>query len=76
MITTGVVEMRYPWDMAHLGYNIRSDHNVRTSNMSRKLRYWRIKSVHIRVKLLYDHEKASDRGATQWLPTPTVDDGG
>ena len=38
-ITTGVVRMRYPRDMKHLGYNIRSDHNVCTSNASRKLRY-------------------------------------
>ena len=36
-IITGVVRMRYPLDMEHLGYNIRSDHNVHTSNARRKL---------------------------------------
>ena len=35
----GVVKMLYLWDMEHLRYNIQSDHNVRTSNVSNKKRY-------------------------------------
>ena len=35
-----------------------------------------IKSEHIRVELLYDHEGTSDRDITKRLPTPTVDDSG
>ena len=65
--------MRYPRDMKHLEYNIRSDHNARTSNTSRKLRYWRIKSMHVRVELLNDHGGTSDWGTTKLLPTPTID---
>ena len=75
-ITIGVVKMRYPQDMEHLGYNIWSVHKARTSNASRKLRYWRIKSVHVGVELLNDHGGISDRGTTKWLPTLTVDDSG
>ena len=39
MITTGVVRMLYPQDTEHIGYNIRCDHYVRTSNASNKKRY-------------------------------------
>ena len=49
-------------------------HNARTSNASRKLRYRRIKSVHVGVELLNDHGGTSDWGAIKWHPTPTVDD--
>ena len=71
-----VARMRYPQDMEHLRYNIWSDHNAHTSNASRKLRYWRIKSMHVGVELPNDHGGTSDRGTTKWLTTPTVDDRG
>ena len=40
------------------------------------MRYSVIKSVHIRVKLLYDHGGTSDWDIIKGLPTPTVDDSG
>ena len=49
---------------------------MHTSSASDKLRYRTIKSMHIKVKLLYDHGGTSDQDYTQWLPTPTVDDNG
>ena len=47
-----------------------------TLNASDEMRYKVIKSVHIGVELLYDHGGTSDRNATKWLPTPTMDDSG
>ena len=38
-IIIGVVKTRYPRDVEHVRHNIRSDHNARTLNASRKLRY-------------------------------------
>ena len=38
------------------------------------MRYRVIKFVHIGVKLLYNHGRASDWDVTKGLPTPTVDD--
>ena len=35
-ITTRVVRMRYLQDVEHIGYNIKCDHNVRTSNVSKE----------------------------------------
>ena len=48
--------MRYPRNMYYLGYKIRSNYNARTSNVSDKMRYWSIESVHVGVKLLYDND--------------------
>ena len=44
--------------------------------MSGEIRYKIIKSVHVGVKLLYDHRGTSDRDVTKGLPTPTVGDNG
>ena len=38
------------------------------------MRYCSIDSVHIEVKLLYDHGGTSDEDVTKWLLTPTVND--
>ena len=38
---------------------------MRISNVSGEMRYKIIKSVHVGVKLLYDHEGTSDRDATK-----------
>ena len=38
---------------------------MRTSNTSDKMRYFIIKSMHIEVKILYDHGGTSDLDATQ-----------
>ena len=47
-----------------------------TSNVSDEMMYRIIKSVHIRVKLLYDNEGTNDRDITKGLPTPTIEDSG
>ena len=75
-IIAGVVRMCYPRDVKHLRYKIRSDHNARTSNAYDKKRYRIIESVHIGVKLPYDHRRTSDRNARKCLLTSTVDDNG
>jgi len=38
-IITGVVRIRYPRDVEHIGYNIWCDHNARTPNVSNKKGY-------------------------------------
>ena len=40
------------------------------------MKYGIIKSVHIGVKLLYDHGGIAVQDVTKGLPTPTVDDNG
>ena len=68
--------MLYPQDIKHIGYNIQCDNYAHTSNASNKKRYWIIKSMHVRVKLLDQHGWTIDQDVTQWLPTPTVNDNG
>ena len=75
-LTTGIVRMFYLQDMEHIRYNIRCDNYACTSNAREEMRYWSIDSVHIGVKLLYDHGGTSDLDVTKWLPTPTVNDSG
>ena len=74
MLTSRVVRMLYPRNMEHIEYQLRCDNNARTSNVSMKERYWRIKSMHVGVKLLDQYGRTSDRDVTQWLPIPTVND--
>ena len=76
MLTTGVVKMRYSRNMKHIHNKLWCDYNVRTSNGSRKERYWKIKTMHVGVKLLDQHGRTSDRDVTQWLPSPTVNGSG
>ena len=47
-----------------------------TLNRSEKARYGVIKSVHIGVKLLYDHGGTIDQDITKGFPTLTVNDSG
>ena len=47
-----------------------------TSNVSDEMMYRIIKSVHIRVKLLYDNEGTNDQDITKGLTTPTIEDSG
>ena len=75
-LTTGVVRMLYPQDTKHIGYQLQCDNYVCTSNASMKERYWRIKSLHVRVKLLDQHGWTCDCNVTQWLLTSTVNDSG
>ena len=74
MLTTRVVRKLYPRDTKHIHNNLRCDNNAHTSNTSDKLRYWKIKSMHVGVKLRDQHGWTCDRDVTQWLPTPTVND--
>ena len=64
-IIARVVKMLYLRDTEHIGYNIQSDNNARTSNTSNKKRYLKIKSMHVGVKLLDQHGWTSDRDVTQ-----------
>ena len=57
MLIAKVVRMHY------LEYNIRSNYQAYTPNMTDKLEYRIIKSVHIGVKLLYDHGRARGQDA-------------
>ena len=75
-LTTGVVRMLYPWNMKHIRNKLLCDYNARTSNASRKERYWKIKTTHVGVKLLDQHDRTSDQDVTQWLPPLTVNDSG
>ena len=76
MLTIGVVRMLYLQDTEHIKYQLQCDNYMRTLNASMKERYWRIKSMHVGVKLLDQHGLTGDRDVTQWLPTPTVNDCG
>ena len=73
-LTSKIVRMLYLRNTEHIGYQLRCDNNVRTSNASMKERYWRIESTLVGVKLLDQHGRTCDRDITQWLPTPTVND--
>ena len=75
-LTTGVVRMLYPWNIKHIHNKLQCDYNARTLNASRKERYWKIKSMHVGVKLLDQHGQTSDRDVTPWLPSPIVNDSG
>ena len=75
-LITGVVKMLYPQDTEHIRYQLWCDNYTHTSNASVKERYWRIKFMHVGVKLLDQHGWTSDQEVTQWLPTPTMNDSG
>ena len=49
---------------------------MRTLNVSDKMRYGVIKSMHIGVKLLYDHGGIADQDVIKGLLIPTVNDSG
>ena len=55
---------------------LRCDYNMYTLNISEKIRYGIIKSVHIGVKLLYDHEGTTNQDITKGFLTPIVIDSG
>ena len=73
-LTIRVVKKLYPRNTEHIGDNLQCDNNVCTLNTSDKMSYWKIKSMHVGVKLLDQHGWTCDRDITQWLPTPTVND--
>ena len=75
-LITGVVKMLYPQDTEHIRYQLWCDNYTHTSNASVKERYWRIKFMHVGVKLLDQHGSTSDQEVTQWLPTSTMNDSG
>ena len=64
MLISGVVRMLYPRNMEHICNKLRCDNNTRTSNVSIKERYRRIKSMHVGVKLLDQHGWTCDRDVT------------
>ena len=75
-LTTRIVRKLYPRDPKHIRNQLRCDRNVRTSNASEEKRYWTINPLHVGVELLDKHEMTCDRGVTQWLPFPTVNNRG
>ena len=75
-LITRVVRKLYPRNTKHIRNNLRCNSNVRTSNASEKMRYWKITSMHVGVKLLDQYEWTCDRDVTQWLPTSTMNDNG
>ena len=75
-LTTRIVRKLYSRDPKHIRNQLRYGRNARTSNASEEKRYWLINLVHVGVELLNKHEKTGDRGVTQWLPSPTVNDRG
>ena len=60
--TTRVVRKLYPRDTKHIPNNLRCDSNARTSNARDEIRYSKIKSMHVGVKLLDQHGWTSDQG--------------
>ena len=52
-LTTRVVRKLYHRDTEHIRNNLQCDSNMRISNVSDKMRYLIIKSMHIGVKLLH-----------------------
>ena len=64
-LTTRIVKKLYPRDMKHIHNQLRCDRDARTSDASEKERYLTIYLVHVRVKLLDQHERTCDRDVTQ-----------
>ena len=75
-LTTRIVRKFYPRNPKHIRNKLRCDKNTRTLNVSKEERYWMINPVYVRVKLLNEHERTSERDVTQWLPFPTINDSG
>ena len=64
-IATKLIRMRYLRNVWHLEYKIWSNYNAYTPNASDQLEYRVIKSVHVGVKLMYDHGRSRNRDVTQ-----------
>ena len=62
------------WDVQYLEYKIRSDNDTCTLEYRSKLRYRGINTVHIGVKLLYEHDGTPQRYLTKRFPSPSVND--
>ena len=63
-LTTRIVRKLYPRNPKHIRNKLRCDRNACTSNASEEERYWMINPVHVRVKLLDQHERTSDWNIT------------
>ena len=63
-LTTRIVRKLYLRNPKHIRNKLRCDRNARTSNASKEERYWTINPMHVGVKLLDEHERASDRDMT------------
>ena len=75
-LTARIVKKLYHRDMKYIRNQLRRDRDACTSDVSEKERYWTIYPVHVRVKLLDQHERTCDWDVTQWLPCLTVNDRG
>ena len=63
--TTRIVRKLYPRNPKYIHNKLRCDKNVCTLNASKEERYRTINPVHVRVKLLDEHERTSDQEVTQ-----------
>ena len=66
--------MRYLQNMQYLGNKLRSDYDTCSSNKCSKLRYRGINTMHIRVKLMYDHDRTTHGHLTERFPSSIVND--
>ena len=74
MLTIGVVRMCYLRNVKYLGYKIQSDYDTRTFDMHSKLRHKGINTIHIGVKLLYEHDGTPQGYLTKRFPSLSVND--
>ena len=74
-IITRVVRMRYPRYMQYLGYKIWGSYDTCTSNEHSKQWHRGIDTMYIGVKLLYNHNRTSQRTHIERSPTPSPNDG-
>ena len=75
-LTTRIVRKLYPRDPKHIHNKFRCDRNACTLNASEEKRYSMINLMHVRVKLLNQHERTSDGLVTKRLPFPIMNDSG
>ena len=73
-LTGRIVGKLYPRNPKHIRNKLWCGRNRNISDMSNKMRYEAVNSVHIVVELLNQHKRTSDELVTKRLPFPTVND--
>ena len=75
-LTGRIVGKLYLRNPKHIRNKLWCGRNRNISDMSNKMRYEAVNSVHIVVELLNQHKRTSDELVTKRLPFPTVNDSG
>ena len=75
-LTGRIIGKLYPRNPKHIRNKLWCGRNRNISDMSNKMRYEAVNSVHIVVELLNQHKRTSDEFVTKRLPFPTVNDSG